>query len=140
MLAPVSSAERPGMNESGGPATVCRVHVRPPSRERATRTRVLPVAGSLELNAISTTPSGPTPRDGNSVMRTNRPEPNRITFPHAPTVRFHLGLMLLWLGQIGQAETEFRRALAEGPTTVLGHEAKAFLVRLESIRTRRQNK
>ena len=34
-------------------------------------------------------------------------------FPHAVTVRFHLGLMLLWLKQIDKAKAEFRKARAE---------------------------
>jgi len=61
-------------------------------------------------------------------------------FPRAATVRFHLGLMLLWLGQLDQAETEFEQAVAEGPSTVLGRESKTFLDRLQSIRTSGRNK
>src|SRR5205823_8871692 len=44
------------------------------------------------------------------------------TFPRAPTVRFHLGLMLLWLGQLAQAKSEFRQAHADAPGSSLGHE------------------
>ena len=61
-------------------------------------------------------------------------------FPHAPTVRFHLGLLLLWLGQLDQAEAEFEQAYADGPSTVLGHESKTFIDRLQSIRTSGHNK
>jgi Flp pilus assembly protein TadD len=52
------------------------------------------------------------------------------TFPRAPTVRFHLGLLLLWSGQVKAAKTELRLARAEGPQTPLGREASAFLARI----------
>jgi Flp pilus assembly protein TadD len=57
-------------------------------------------------------------------------------FPRAPTVRFHLGLLLLWLGEVRTAKRELRFAYAEGPSSPLGREAKSFLARLESIRTK----
>jgi Flp pilus assembly protein TadD len=52
------------------------------------------------------------------------------TFPRAPTVRFHLGLLLLWGGQVGAAKTELRLARAEEPQTPLGREASALLQRI----------
>jgi tetratricopeptide (TPR) repeat protein len=52
------------------------------------------------------------------------------TFPRAPTVRFHLGLLLLWSGRVEAAKVELRRARAEGPKTPLGREATAFLSRI----------
>lgn len=55
-------------------------------------------------------------------------------FPHAPTVRFHLGLLLLWLGRVDAAKMELRRAEREGPTTPIGREAGRFLARIESIK------
>jgi tetratricopeptide (TPR) repeat protein len=48
-------------------------------------------------------------------------------FPHAPTVRFHLGLLLLWLGQLHEGTRQLRLARAEGPSTPLGREAQVFL-------------
>jgi tetratricopeptide (TPR) repeat protein len=56
-------------------------------------------------------------------------------FPRAPTVRFHLGLLLLWLGQVEEAKKQLRIARALGPKTPLGTEANRFLERLENIRT-----
>jgi predicted Zn-dependent protease len=51
-------------------------------------------------------------------------------FPKSQTVRFHLGLLLSWTGQGALATKEFKFARALGPTTTLGKEANAFLVRL----------
>jgi tetratricopeptide (TPR) repeat protein len=52
------------------------------------------------------------------------------TFPRAQTVRFHLGLLLLWIGQVQTAKQELRLARAEGPETLLGSQAEALLARL----------
>jgi tetratricopeptide (TPR) repeat protein len=52
------------------------------------------------------------------------------TFPRAQTVRFHLGLLLLWIGQVQTAKKELRLARAEGPKTLLGSQASALLARL----------
>jgi tetratricopeptide (TPR) repeat protein len=54
-------------------------------------------------------------------------------FPKAATVRFHLGLLLLWMGQVDQAKVQLRRARAIAPGEPLGREADRFLARLESI-------
>jgi tetratricopeptide (TPR) repeat protein len=58
------------------------------------------------------------------------------TFPHAQTVRFHLGLLLLWMAQVGQARTELRLARAEDSRSPLGKEASAYLGALRSAGTR----
>jgi Flp pilus assembly protein TadD len=52
------------------------------------------------------------------------------TFPRAQTVRFHLGLLLLWIGQVQTAKQELRLARAERPKTLLGSQAQALLARL----------
>jgi predicted Zn-dependent protease len=51
-------------------------------------------------------------------------------FPRAQTVRFHLGLLLLYLREIDRARRELRLARAEGRETVLGRTANEFLTRL----------
>ena len=48
-------------------------------------------------------------------------------FPHAQTVRFHLGLLLLWIREIPKAREELQKALAEGPGTPLGKQASLLL-------------
>jgi Flp pilus assembly protein TadD len=57
-------------------------------------------------------------------------------FPHAQTVRFHLGLMLVWMGQVRQARAELQTARAEGPKTVLGKQAAALLRAINQAGTR----
>jgi tetratricopeptide (TPR) repeat protein len=57
-------------------------------------------------------------------------------FPHAPTVRFHLGLLLLWLGQVNAGIHQLRLAHTEGPHTLLGSEAEIFLKRLKPVSKR----
>jgi tetratricopeptide (TPR) repeat protein len=50
-------------------------------------------------------------------------------FPKAITVRFHLGLMLIWIGQLKSAKTQLQRVVAAGPSPFLG-EAKVLLSKL----------
>lgn len=48
-------------------------------------------------------------------------------FPHAQTVRFHLGLLLIYLRQFSQAEKELALAVADGPSTPLGKRARVLI-------------
>jgi tetratricopeptide (TPR) repeat protein len=59
--------------------------------------------------------------------------PLAARFPRAPTVRFHLGVLLLWLGRVDEAEAQLRRARSIDPRDPLAREADRFLDRLESI-------
>jgi tetratricopeptide (TPR) repeat protein len=52
-------------------------------------------------------------------------------FERAPTIRFHLALLLLWTAQVEEAKRQLRLARAEGPTTPIGREANAFLAALQ---------
>ena len=54
-------------------------------------------------------------------------------YPKSQSVRFHLGLCLLWLASVQQAKQELRLARAAGPRTPLGVEAAAFLAKLRGI-------
>jgi tetratricopeptide (TPR) repeat protein len=51
-------------------------------------------------------------------------------FPEAATVRFHLGLLLVWLGQVENAKQQFRLAQAADPGSVPAEQAEKFLQRL----------
>ena len=54
--------------------------------------------------------------------------------PRSPVVRFHLGLMLLWLRQLEQARNQLGRASEAGPQTRHGRAAASLLRRLGPIR------
>jgi tetratricopeptide (TPR) repeat protein len=51
-------------------------------------------------------------------------------FPRSQTVRFHLGELLLWIGQLDKARQELRLARREAPSTPLGRTAAEFLAKL----------
>jgi hypothetical protein len=57
-------------------------------------------------------------------------------FPHAQTVRFHLGLLSIWLGAFGQARRELRLAVRADPQTGFAREARLLLARLVNVRTK----
>jgi tetratricopeptide (TPR) repeat protein len=57
-------------------------------------------------------------------------------FPHSQTVRFHLGLLSIWLGAFDQARRELRQAVAEDPETEFAREARLLLNRLVNVRTK----
>lgn len=56
-------------------------------------------------------------------------------FPKQPTVRFHLGLLLLWMGQVDAAKEQLAKARTVDPHAPLAREADRFLRRLEDIGT-----
>lgn len=58
-------------------------------------------------------------------------------FPNAPTVRFHLGLLLFWLaeaqpGSVVEGKRQLCLARAQDPSSPLAREAKKILVRLDA--------
>jgi tetratricopeptide (TPR) repeat protein len=60
-------------------------------------------------------------------------------FPRAQSVRFHLGLMLLWLARVqegaaDEGKSQLERARALAPRSRLGREADALLDSLEDVR------
>ena len=57
-------------------------------------------------------------------------------YPKSQSVRFHLGLCLLWLGSVNEAKRQLRLARAAGPRTTLGVESSRFLAQLAGIGTR----
>lgn len=56
-------------------------------------------------------------------------------FPKAATVRFHLGLLLLWTGSLKTAEKQLRLATTAEPGSPLAREAARFLTTLERVTT-----
>jgi len=79
----------------------------------------------------------------NAVGRFDKEHPERAfsrlgplarRFPRAGTVRFHLGLLLLWLGDVPEAKRQLTRATRLG--LPLSLEAKRLLDRLEVVQER----
>jgi hypothetical protein len=54
-------------------------------------------------------------------------------FPHAATVRFHLGLLLLWSGEVGQAKRQLGLARQTEPRSAVAREAARYLKALEGV-------
>jgi predicted Zn-dependent protease len=55
--------------------------------------------------------------------------------PDAAVVRFHLGLLLLWLRNVDEARKQLQRAVAADSSGFYGRQARALLSRLEAIGT-----
>lgn len=62
--------------------------------------------------------------------------PLAARFPHSQTVRFHLGLLSIWIGDFREAKRQLELARDEGPQTKLGREAKTLLASLVRVGTR----
>ncbi|HEX6702808.1 MAG TPA: hypothetical protein VF101_18925 [Gaiellaceae bacterium] len=105
-----------------------------------------PVSAEREFRAAATlSPHDPEARVAAAVGLFDKSQPARAfsrlgplvnVFPHAATVRFHLGLLLLWLGRVDEAKRQLRLARADAPRSTLGLEANRFLKRLEGIGTK----
>jgi tetratricopeptide (TPR) repeat protein len=52
------------------------------------------------------------------------------TFPNKATVRFHLGLLLLWSGETREAKRQLQRAVAVEPGSPLATQARTYLAEL----------
>ena len=78
---------------------------------------------------------------GRPAVAFSRLGPLTRRFPHAATVRFHLGVMLLWLaksqpGSVAEGKRQLRLAQAEEPGSRPAREAKRLLDGLENVRAR----
>lgn len=105
-----------------------------------------PVSAVREFVAAERlSPNDPDARTAAAVGLFDKDDPSKAfsrlgplvrVFPHAQTVRFHLGLMLVWIGQVPKAREELQKARNEGPRTVLGRQASALLNAIERAGTR----
>jgi tetratricopeptide (TPR) repeat protein len=87
----------------------------------------------------------PEPQVAAAVARFDKADPSRAfsrlgplaqRYPKSQSVRFHLGLSLLWLGSVTKAREELLLARDLGPSTPLGTEARRFLAQLSRIKPR----
>jgi tetratricopeptide (TPR) repeat protein len=95
--------------------------------------------------AAALAPTDPEPQVAAAVARFDKADPSQTFsrlgplakgYPKSQSVRFHLGLALLWLADVTQARKELRLARGLGPRTRLGREAQKFLDSLAGIKTR----
>ena len=95
--------------------------------------------------AAKLAPRDPEPQVAAAVARFDKGNPSTTfsqlgplarRFPRSQSVRFHLGLCLLWLAEVAQARRELRLARDLAPRTQLGIEARKFLDQLAGITTR----
>jgi tetratricopeptide (TPR) repeat protein len=56
-------------------------------------------------------------------------------FPGEPTVRFHLGVLLLWTGRVDAAQRQFRIASRQQPGSPLAREAARYLETIQKARS-----
>ncbi|MDQ3380037.1 MAG: hypothetical protein M3546_06915 [Actinomycetota bacterium] len=56
-------------------------------------------------------------------------------FPNEPTVRFHLGVLLLWTGRVDAAARQFRLATRTQPDSPLAREAARYLETIRKARS-----
>jgi tetratricopeptide (TPR) repeat protein len=102
-------------------------------------------AGKQYAAAARLAPSNPQALVADAVGRFDKEHPERAfsrlgpltrRYPRAATVRFHLGVLLLWLGRVDDARRQLRLA-EKDPKSSLGREATRLLDRLESVRNAR---
>jgi hypothetical protein len=111
-----------GLQRVGRPVSAARVFDRAArSFPRNAEAQVAGAVGAFDKDA----PAGAFGRLG----------PLTRTYPDEPTVRFHLGVLLLWTGRIQAAERQFRLASRTGPGSPLAREADRYL---ETIRRARR--
>jgi tetratricopeptide (TPR) repeat protein len=104
-----------------------------------------PVAASAAFTrALELAPDDLDARVADAVGRFEKAEPaaafSRLgplagDHPRSGVVRFHLGLLLLWIRDLESAEAQLQGAVKADPDGFYGREAKRLLSRLEAIRT-----
>jgi tetratricopeptide (TPR) repeat protein len=89
--------------------------------------------------AAARAPDSPEAQVAAAVGRFDKAHPERAfsrlgpltkRFPQASTVRFHLGLLLLWLGEVQPGKRQLRLAEKVEPGSPLAREARVFLRKL----------
>ncbi len=100
-------------------------------------------AGRQFAAAAALAPRDPDAQVAAAIGRFDKEHPDRAfsrlgpltkRFPRAATVRFHLGLLLLWLGDLEEAKRQLRLASRLGPP--ISREAERLLDRLEAVQQR----
>jgi predicted Zn-dependent protease len=98
--------------------------LRPVSAEREFRAAVRAAPNNPE--ALTAAAVGLYDKD-RPALAFSRLGPLARRFPEAQTVRFHLGLLLIYFGNLPRARRELALARAQGPRTPLGKRAETLL-------------
>jgi hypothetical protein len=116
------------------PRTAVQAHL---ARGVQLQAALRPVSAAREFAAAARlAPDDPEALVADAVGRYSKEAPARAfsrlgplarRFPHAQTVRFHLGLLLIYFNQLDQARRELLLARAEGRGTPLGKRAQVLL-------------
>jgi tetratricopeptide (TPR) repeat protein len=109
----------------------------------ALQTLFRPVSARREFDAAARlAPNDPETQTAAAVARFDKAHlsaafsrlgPLTRRFPHAATVRFHLGLLLLWTGSVKEAKKQLRLATTVEPGSPLAREATRFLTTLKGV-------
>jgi Flp pilus assembly protein TadD len=102
-----------------------------------------PVSAEREFAAAAAlAPDDPQAQVAAAVGRYRKDAPQRAfsrlgplsrKFPRAATVRFHLGLLLLWLGRVDEARRQLTMARRLEPKSLLARESSRLLTRLQDV-------
>jgi tetratricopeptide (TPR) repeat protein len=99
-------------------------------------------AERVYAEAVRSAPNNPEARVAAAVGLFDKAQPTRAfsklgplsrTFPKAATVRFHLGLLLLWSGELKEARRQLRLAQTVEPGSKLAGVAKQYLDKLKAV-------
>ena len=105
----------------------------------------MPVSAEREFAAAAKlAPNDPDARVAAAVGRFDKANPAKAfgtlgpltrVFPHAQTVRFHLGVLLLWSAQLEEARKQLTLARSEDRGSALGRQAEQYLQALGGVGT-----
>jgi tetratricopeptide (TPR) repeat protein len=102
----------------------------------------MPISAERELAAAAKlAPHDPVIRAAAAVALFSKANPTRAfahlgpltaVFPHSAPIEFHLGAMLVYIGEYGKAAKQLRAALADGPHSPYAKDAATLLASLAS--------
>jgi tetratricopeptide (TPR) repeat protein len=105
----------------------------------------MPVSAERQFAAAAKlAPNDPDARVAAAVGRFDKANPSRAfgtlgpltrVFPRAQTVRFHLGVLLLWSAQVKEARRQLTLAKNEDPKSLLGRQSEQYLDAIGHIGT-----
>jgi tetratricopeptide (TPR) repeat protein len=101
---------------------------RPRSAERVFAAAAREAPGSVEAQVAAAVGRFDKARPAEAFSRLG---PLSRRFPDRSTVRFHLGLLLLWSGEVEEARTQLVRATRAEPGSPLAREARRYLDELD---------